>query len=165
MAIPSFCTAIEGEWDLLQLHYLVRFETGRPGDHQYCGTITTPNGTVIVMVHSRGIWRLPTLTASKAAAMHNANFIEQLTPQNSCVPESNPFRTLLQQAKYAKTLRDLDTPTDLEKLEIVDAKIMQLIHDWWSHPSNTKMERIVRYYKCLGFPKGFLQALKKFKCK
>eukprot|EP00961_Rhodomonas_salina_P090402 1216435-Rhodomonas_salina.1 len=42
---------------------------------------------------------------------------------------------------------------------------MQLIHDKWGHPSTSKMERIVWYYKCCGFPKGFLAALKKFKCK
>eukprot|EP00961_Rhodomonas_salina_P121495 1635437-Rhodomonas_salina.3 len=42
---------------------------------------------------------------------------------------------------------------------------MQLIHDRWGHPSNSKMEQIVRYYKRKGFPPGFLAALKKFKCK
>eukprot|EP00961_Rhodomonas_salina_P168822 2275003-Rhodomonas_salina.1 len=39
---------------------------------------------------------------------------------------------------------------------------MQMIHDKWGHPSNTKMERIVRYYKCRGFPPGFLRALHHF---
>eukprot|EP00961_Rhodomonas_salina_P095484 1284401-Rhodomonas_salina.1 len=55
--------------------------------------------------------------------------------------------------------------TDIKHVEEVDKKLMQLIHYKWGHPSNSEMEHIVCYYKCRGFPKGFLAALKKFKCK
>ena len=42
---------------------------------------------------------------------------------------------------------------------------MQIIHDAWGHPSETKMVENYNYYKGKGFPKGFLALLKKFSCR
>eukprot|EP00961_Rhodomonas_salina_P211260 2852795-Rhodomonas_salina.1 len=53
----------------------------------------------------------------------------------------------------------------MEKVTKITEKIMQLLHYKWSHPSNSKMEGIVLYYKSLGFPPGFVAKLKHFSCK
>eukprot|EP00961_Rhodomonas_salina_P031097 418670-Rhodomonas_salina.1 len=42
---------------------------------------------------------------------------------------------------------------------------MQLIHNRWGHPSNSKMEQTVLFYKRKGFQPSFLKALKHFCCK
>eukprot|EP00961_Rhodomonas_salina_P166241 2240089-Rhodomonas_salina.1 len=85
----------------------------------------------------------------------------------SCIPASNPFHVLLDLATDIEPVRESTTPADMERVTDVNQRIMQLLHDHWSHPSNSKMERIVRYYtgKMLGFPPGFLKELKNFKCK
>eukprot|EP00961_Rhodomonas_salina_P294638 3934754-Rhodomonas_salina.1 len=138
---------------------------GRKGDHQYGGTITLPDGTVIVMIFNNCIWRLPTLTRQKAADLHHHQYVSNLKGSGTRVADTNPYRALLELAYETEPDRQSTDPVDIEKVSTIDKKIMQMIHDKWGHPSNTKMERIVRYYKRRGFPPGFLRALRHFKCK
>eukprot|EP00961_Rhodomonas_salina_P223187 3018182-Rhodomonas_salina.1 len=138
---------------------------GKKDNHQYGGTITLPDGTVIVMIYHKGIWRLPMLTRQKAAALHQQSHIRSIKSSKSPVLNMNPYSTLLKLAYEVEPVRESTTPANIECMEEVDKKLMQLIQNKWGHPSNSKMERIVLYYKCHGFLKGFLAALKKFKCK
>eukprot|EP00961_Rhodomonas_salina_P288024 3891531-Rhodomonas_salina.1 len=140
---------------------------GRKGDHQYGGTITLPDGTIIVMIFNKGIWRLPTLMSQKAADLHHHKYLSNLKGSKSrtCVADTNPYSALLELEYETEPDSQSTEPLDIEKVSAVDKKIMQMIHDKWGHPSNTKMEWIVSYYKCRGFPPGFLQALCHFKCK
>eukprot|EP00961_Rhodomonas_salina_P141180 1900670-Rhodomonas_salina.1 len=139
---------------LLHSGCTVHFKIGRPGDHQFGGVITHPNGTEINMIYHRGIWRLPVLTLDAAADKHHRVFLSGVTAENSGVPASNQHSVLLDLANEAEPARESTNPADMEKVSVLDQKIMQLIHERWGHPSNTKMERI-----------GFLKALKHFSCK
>eukprot|EP00961_Rhodomonas_salina_P209272 2824801-Rhodomonas_salina.1 len=117
------------------------------------------------MIYVKGIWCLPVLTQEKAVALHHGTYITGLTVENSGVSAQNPYRVLLELANAIEPLRESKQPVDMERVEKVSKEIMQLLHDCWAHPSNTKMECIVRYYKQKGFPPGFLAELKHFKCK
>eukprot|EP00961_Rhodomonas_salina_P081696 1098203-Rhodomonas_salina.1 len=99
--------------------------------------------------------------------MHHQHHISSIKGSKSQVLNTNPYCTLLELAYEIEPERESTSPADIEHVKEIDKKLMQLIHDKWGHPSNSesKMERIVRYYKRRGFPKGFLDALKKFKCK
>ena len=83
----------------------------------------------------------------------------------SGIPLSNPYRVLLDLATNIEPVRESTIPMDMEKVTEVNQRILQLLHDRWSHPSNSKMNRIVRYYKMKGFQPGFLKELQNFKCK
>eukprot|EP00961_Rhodomonas_salina_P239438 3234806-Rhodomonas_salina.1 len=121
------------------------------------------------MIYTKGIWRLPVLTHEKAAALHHdyGTYRAGITAENSSVPASNQYRVLLDLANEIEPVRESQQPEDMERVEKIMKQIMQLLHDSWAHPSNTKMERIVRYYCRKGFPwpPGFLAELKHFKCK
>eukprot|EP00961_Rhodomonas_salina_P264152 3569943-Rhodomonas_salina.1 len=117
------------------------------------------------MIYVKGIWGLPVLTREKAVALHHGTYIAGLTVENSCVSAQNPYQALLELANEIELLRESKQPADMELVEKVSKEIMQLLHDSWEHPSNTKMERIVSYYKQKGFPPGFLAELNHFKCK
>eukprot|EP00961_Rhodomonas_salina_P233664 3157842-Rhodomonas_salina.1 len=117
------------------------------------------------MIYVKGIWRLPVLTREKAVALHHGTYIAGLTVENSCVSAQNQYWALLELANEIEQLRVSKQPADIEWVEKVSKEIMQLLHDSWAHPSNTKMEHIVRYYKQKGSPPGFLAELKYFKCK
>eukprot|EP00961_Rhodomonas_salina_P213085 2877675-Rhodomonas_salina.3 len=105
------------------------------------------------------------LTRQKAAALHHQSHISSIKSSKSPVLNTNPYSTLLELTYKVEPARESATPADIEHVEEVDKKLMQLIHDKWGHPSNSKMERIIRYYKSHDFPKGFVAALTKFKCK
>eukprot|EP00961_Rhodomonas_salina_P249976 3378747-Rhodomonas_salina.1 len=143
----------------------VNFEVGRSGDHQDSSLIEHPNGTTVQMIYTKGIWRLPVLTREKAAATHHGTYIAGLTAETSGISYENPYRVLLDLANKVEPIRELTQPTDMEHVVKITQDIMQLLHDRWSHPSNSKMEQIVRYYKLRGFPPGFLTELKHFRCK
>eukprot|EP00961_Rhodomonas_salina_P201444 2717646-Rhodomonas_salina.1 len=129
---------------LLRAGYKVDFVDGRPGNHQYGGTITAPDGTVITMIFHKEIWRLPTLTKEAAAAKHHCAFCNNLTAENSSVPATNPFWELLDLARKVEPKRASEQDEDVKAVEEVDQRMMQLIHDKWGHPSNSKMEMIYR---------------------
>lgn len=150
---------------LLKSKYKVHFETGREGDPQYGGTITCPDDTVIIMVYDNGKWRLPMLTANRAAAMVAAEKLKTLSATTSHVSATNPWQHLLDTALAVEPLRDSPDPVDVAMVTEVDRRAIQHLHNKWCHPSNTKMEEIYKYYRQKGFPKGFLEALKTFRCK
>eukprot|EP00961_Rhodomonas_salina_P283546 3832262-Rhodomonas_salina.1 len=81
------------------------------------------------------------------------------------VSDNNQYKELLDLAAEAEPKRESTALADVSALEEVDQCIMQRIHNRWGHPSNSKMEQIVRFYKRKGFPPGFLKALKHFCCK
>jgi hypothetical protein len=144
----------------------VNFEVGRAYDHQYGGTIVTPDGgTTINMTYAKGIWRLPVLTPASASARHQAALMSTTKVGASGILADTPYRVLLDTAKQAEHVRAPSDSGIMEGVMGIDEKLMQVVHDKWGHPSNTKMERIVRYYKSKGFPTGFLKQLKNFKCK
>eukprot|EP00961_Rhodomonas_salina_P294037 3934220-Rhodomonas_salina.2 len=71
---------------------------GRKGDHQYGGTIMLPDGTIIVMIFNKGIWRLPTLTHQKATDLHHHKYVSNLKGSRTRVADTNPYSTLLELA-------------------------------------------------------------------
>eukprot|EP00961_Rhodomonas_salina_P189284 2553789-Rhodomonas_salina.1 len=83
------------------------------------------------------------------------------------ISEKNPYKALLDLAYNSEPLRESALPADIAAVKEIDKRIMQLLHDWWGHPSNSKMAMIFKYYtgKGRGFPKGFVAALQNFKCK
>eukprot|EP00961_Rhodomonas_salina_P245022 3311098-Rhodomonas_salina.1 len=119
------------------------------------------------MIYTKGIWLLPVLTREKAAAMHHGTYLSALSAEMSGISDTNQHRVLLDPslANDIEPVRESTQPTDMERVAKITQEIMQLLHDRWSHPSSTKMEQIVLYYKSRGFPPGFLKELKHFKCK
>eukprot|EP00961_Rhodomonas_salina_P071912 965796-Rhodomonas_salina.1 len=117
------------------------------------------------MIYHKGIWWLPVLTLDKAGALHHKVYSSSVNTEMSCIPASNQYRVRLDLATDIEPVRESTAPADMELVTDVKQHIMQLLHDHWNHPSNSKMERIIRYYKMLGFPPGFLKELKNFKCK
>eukprot|EP00961_Rhodomonas_salina_P080292 1080045-Rhodomonas_salina.1 len=83
----------------------------------------------------------------------------------SGVSVDNPYSALLKLATSIKPVRASTNQSNMKKVAMVTQHIMQLLHDRWSHPLNSKMETIMQYYKTCGFPPGFLAELKHFKCK
>eukprot|EP00961_Rhodomonas_salina_P157709 2123093-Rhodomonas_salina.1 len=157
---------------LLSAGCAVHFEQGQQGNHEYGGTITLPDGTMIIMTYTSGTWRLPTLTKQKAAKLHHRAYLSAIKSLQATISDSLPTRTepcwnTCTTASLCGHPYCLLTSPLLRRSP--DVKIMQLLHhdDRWGHPSNSKMEMIFRYYQGRGFPKGFLaaQALKNFKCK
>eukprot|EP00961_Rhodomonas_salina_P063146 848464-Rhodomonas_salina.1 len=135
--------------NLLSAGCSVHFEQGQPSDQQYGGTITCPDGT-------------------KAEAVHHENYLSTVKSLKAKISDANPYtEALLDMAEEVEPKRESVFPSNLKAVEEVDQKMMQVIHDKWGHPSNSKMERIVQYYKRTrkGFPPCFLKALRKFKCK
>eukprot|EP00961_Rhodomonas_salina_P197774 2668798-Rhodomonas_salina.2 len=120
----------------------VHFETGRTGDHQFRGTITHPNGTTVNMIYHKGIWLLPVLTLEKAWALHHKVYSSSINTEMSCISASNLYQVLLDLATDIEPVRESTTPVDMEQVTDVNQLIMQLLHDLWSHPSNSKMECI-----------------------
>eukprot|EP00961_Rhodomonas_salina_P222027 3002560-Rhodomonas_salina.1 len=117
------------------------------------------------MIFNKGIWRLPTLTHQKAADLHHHKYVSSLKGSRTCVADTNPYSVLLELAYETEPDHQSTDPVDIENVSTINKKIMQMIHDKWVHPYNTKMERIVSYYKRRGFPPGFLRVLHHFKCK
>ena len=128
---------------MLSAGYRIHFETGRSGDPQFGGTITCPNGMTVTLVFENGTWRLPTMTAQKAAAIKHCNHVHTLTAENSGISPDNPYQILLNKARQVEPLRESQVPEDIAKVEELDQQTMQLIQDRWCHPSNSKMEMIV----------------------
>eukprot|EP00961_Rhodomonas_salina_P174581 2354896-Rhodomonas_salina.1 len=130
-------------------------------------TITLQDGTVVVMIYMKGTWSLPTLTRRKAADLHHDQYIATVNCMKEQVSDSdsNPYKALLDLVAEAEQQCESTVPADMSKVEEVDTHIMQLIHNSWGHPSNSKMEQIVRFYKRKGFLPGFLKTLKHFQCK
>eukprot|EP00961_Rhodomonas_salina_P171585 2313481-Rhodomonas_salina.4 len=143
----------------------VHFEKGRESYQQYGGTITCPDGTVIVMTYDGGIWQLPTLIKQRAVTTHHFQYLSTVKSLKDLISDDNPYKALLDVAFDVELMRESVFPSDLKTVEEVDTKVMQLLHDKWGHLSNSKMEQIVRYYQRKGFPPGFLKALKHFNCK
>jgi ribA/ribD-fused uncharacterized protein len=56
-------------------------------------------------------------------------------------------------------------PFNTTPLDMTEHAMIQLVHDKWQHPSNSKMETIFRYYKGKGFPANFLALLRRFRCR
>eukprot|EP00961_Rhodomonas_salina_P243648 3292502-Rhodomonas_salina.3 len=50
-------------------------------------------------------------------------------------------------------------------LELTPTEQVQVYHNAWAHPSNSKFERIVRFRSGKGFPRHLLRTLKHFRCK
>eukprot|EP00961_Rhodomonas_salina_P151990 2046140-Rhodomonas_salina.3 len=97
------------------------------------------------MIFHQGIWRLPTLTAETACALHHQAYLGAVKADASGIAPDNPYRELLKLAIDIEPLRAVTNPRDMEKVEVVSRSIMQLLHDQWSHPSLAalKMESIV----------------------
>eukprot|EP00961_Rhodomonas_salina_P062348 836867-Rhodomonas_salina.1 len=117
------------------------------------------------MIFNKGIWRLPTLTRQKASDLHHHKYVSSLKGSSTRVADTNPYCALLELAYETEPDSQSTDPVDIENVSAINKKIVQMIHDKWGHPSNTKMEQIVRYYKHRGFPPGFLRVLCHFKCK
>eukprot|EP00961_Rhodomonas_salina_P012370 166633-Rhodomonas_salina.1 len=101
----------------------------------------------------------------KAFALHYGKNLEDLTAESSWIQASNQYSALLELATEIEPVRESKVPEDMERVEKITKQIMQLLHELWGHPSNTKMESIICYYKGKGFPPGFLAELKHFRCK
>eukprot|EP00961_Rhodomonas_salina_P099900 1343561-Rhodomonas_salina.1 len=106
------------------------------------------------MIYHQGIWRLPVLTKETASALHHHTYVTSIRAEGSWISAENPYRlgTLLELANEVEPVRASTNPVDMEKVTKITEKIMQLLHDKWGHPSNSKMEGIVLYYKSRGFP-------------
>jgi len=120
---------------MLKAGYLVHFETGRPGDPQYGGVITCPNGLTVTMVFDNNVWRLPTMTLMKAAQLNTVHHIQNVTADTAGVSEDNPYSVLLDKAIEVEPFRESLVPDDLEQVKKLDREVVQLIHNRWGHPS------------------------------
>eukprot|EP00961_Rhodomonas_salina_P084560 1135948-Rhodomonas_salina.3 len=116
------------------------------------------------MKYTSGTWCLPTLTKQKAAKLHHSTYLSAIKLLQATTWDSNQYRALLEHVYNSEPLRTPVLPADITAVKEINVKIMQLLHDCWGHPSNSNMEMIFRYYQGRGFPKGFLAALKNFKC-
>jgi hypothetical protein len=95
---------------LLTAGFKVDLEAGRLDDPEYGGTITCPDGIVIAMIFSKGVWRLPTLTPEKANDIHHANYL----------------LTLLNMANEVEPLRESAFPSDMSTVETITNQVMQV---------------------------------------
>eukprot|EP00961_Rhodomonas_salina_P111065 1494447-Rhodomonas_salina.1 len=111
----------------------VHFEQGRHTDHEYCGTITLPDGTVIVMTYASGVWSLPTLTKHKAAKLHHWTYLSVIKSLQATISEKNPYKALLDLAYNSEQLRESALPANIAAVKEIDERIMQLLHDRWGH--------------------------------
>eukprot|EP00961_Rhodomonas_salina_P046789 627810-Rhodomonas_salina.1 len=132
---------------LLSAGCAVHFEQGLQGYHEYGGTITLPDGTMIIMTYTSGTWSLPTLTKQKAAKLHHSTYLSVSKSLQATISDSNQYRALLEHVYNSEPLQTSVLPADISTVKEINVKIMQLLHDRWGHPSNYKMEMIFRYYQ------------------
>eukprot|EP00961_Rhodomonas_salina_P225640 3050789-Rhodomonas_salina.1 len=95
------------------------------------------------MIYHHGIWRLPVLTKEKASALHHNTYVAGINAEMSCIPLSNPYWVIFDLATNIEPVRESTIPKDMEQVTKVNQLILQLLRDRWSHPSNSKMNRIV----------------------
>jgi len=63
----------------------------------------------------------PTLTREKMCTMKTCKIVHHITAENSGIPEDNPFRVLLNQAREVEPIRESDVPEDMEKVAELDS--------------------------------------------
>eukprot|EP00961_Rhodomonas_salina_P024719 332870-Rhodomonas_salina.1 len=70
---------------------------------------------MINMIYHKGIWWLPVLTLEKACALHHKVYRSSINAEMSGIPESNPYRVLLDLATDIEPVRESKTPADMER--------------------------------------------------
>ena len=93
------------------------------------------------MIYAKRTWRLPTLTLDKAHSLAHARYLQALTSSSmNEVPDSNPWKCLLDLARHAEPIRAYPATAEQETVKELDRQSMQIIHDTWGHLSNSKMD-------------------------
>jgi hypothetical protein len=101
---------------LLEAGFRVDFENGSTDDPQFGGTITAPDGTVIIMVYENRTWRLPMLTQDKAHEIAQAQYLRALPVEVEGVDSNNPWKALLDiPEEDERALRESTKPADETK--------------------------------------------------
>eukprot|EP00961_Rhodomonas_salina_P117888 1586581-Rhodomonas_salina.1 len=124
---------------LMKAGHDVQLKAESPQDPEDWGCIYLADGDTVCLLFVNDVWRLPLATDDDSASSFQ---LEQL---------DTSFNRQLE--------------VSLLPLELSATEQVQVYHNAWVHPSNSKLEHIVRFRHCKGFPHHFLRTLKHFQCK